>query len=354
MNTRRRSGQGRLRRQMAKAKPVNRRQRLGRNYYASYPFWKNDPDFFSGEWNYFIVYQRYVESKWLMQLRSNIAFYGTFYEYYSPRQLPEIIRAHGYGNRVFTVLGSDMNAFAGLVYVRRKTTWSHLNEILTRGCFFEPVRMTDEEVESVDLRRDEQPGGGAGGSSVIVVRRPEEEEIEENRYTYVHLQKMPNGDQMVVNEDGSPVKDERGNTYVVLHDVVEEAVEEAMRDEGVPTPVPPPRRPEPSSGDEEERPRRRTFLERYGVDLNNPEFEARMYRWEKEREMVERRSQFGPFDIAQATMQREEYLRSGVIVNDHGVLRYRDPHPGTDGIFVPFTEGVNFRSYLPPRPRRPE
>lgn len=349
MNSRRRpSGQGLQRRQ-----PVNGKQRLGRNYYISYPFWRNDPDFFSGEWNYFIVYQRYVESKWLSQLRNNIAMYGTFYEYYSPRQLPEIIRAHGYGSRVFTILGSDMNAFAGLVYVRRKTTWSHLNEILTRGCFFEPVRMTDEEVESIGLRRDQQPGGGAGGPSVVVV--PGREEVVEDRFAYVHLRRMANGDQMVVRDDGSPVKDERGNIYVVLRDVVEEVVEEAMNEGNVRPPVPP-RRPEvPSGGEEGERPSgRRSFLERYGVDLDNPEFESRMYRWEKEREMVERRSQFGPFDINQATLQREEYLLSGIIVNVNGVLRYRDPHPGTDGIFVPFTEGVNFRSYLPPRPRRSE
>lgn len=338
-----------------------RRDRLGRNYYQSYPGWRSDPDFFSGEWNFFIVYQRYFEERWKTMLIDNVRGRGTFTEMYSTRSLPALIRAHGYGNRVFTVLGSDRPAFIGLLYVRRKISWNECSQVFSRGCFFEPVRMTDDEVvEVIDGRPDD--GGAPGFHAVSVGPMPTYRARPQLQEVYVSLGTLENGDKIVMDVNGKPYKDNLGRVLVILRDhlvqpsYVDDDDEPRPRDRVVGPDPPVVVRRRVDDDDEQHddgHDRMRDVLRRHGVDYDHLEYEAQVHRWMKEREMVERRSQFGAFSIAEATMQREEYLRNGIIQEREGVLYYVDPHPNTDGRFVPFTEGIDYRRYLPPRPRPP-
>lgn len=337
-----------------------RRDRLGRNYYRSYPGWRSDPDFFSGEWNFFIVYQRYYEERWRTMLVDTARDRGVFTAMNSPLSLPRLIRKHGYGNRVFTVLGSDRPAFIGLLYVRRKMTWSECSQVFSRGCFFEPVRMTDEEVEEVlDGRPDD--GGAPGSHAVSVGPMPSYRARPQLQEVYVSLGTLENGDKIVMDVNGKPYKDNQGRVLVILRDhlVVPSLVDdddEPRRPGPVVGPEPAPPvvvRPHDEEPQDDGHDRMRDILRRHGVDYDHLEYEGRVQRWMKEREMVERRSQFGAFSISEATMQREEYLRNGIIEERDGVLYYVDPHPHTDGRFVPFTEGIDYRRYLPPRPRPP-
>ena len=286
----------------------------------------------------------------------NIKNYGYYTPMYSPKQLPALIKEHGFGNRVFITLGSDRPAFIGLVDVNPKMTWLECSQKLSRGCYFEPCRMTDSEVESLRSGATPEEPTNVVTTTTVVVKEKEP--------VIASLLLLPNGDKVVVDDDGKPFLTHDGKPLVLTREVVE--VDDEQK-EGPKRPLteieeePPKVRPREVVEEEEPPPRRpRVEEEEPSVKFGEitPEWEFAMKKWLLERNYIRLRRREGPFPEYVARKQTQEYELMNIIRrkrNPDGTesrqYYYVDAHPKWKGDYAPFVEGVDFQNARRPKPR---